>query len=327
MKLKHWLCIHPSQRWFTHKLVFLGEAARPGTVSGYRLVARPPSPQGSFARPGALPRPERRHASLQRTLLLLHCSYEPMRQTKSLPPSPASALTMGLCRLLPVPAGRWPFPTLSPQSVYRRLDPYPAAPLRCFSRFFPKGFGLASDVTGSARQKNNVAMQLQRRGSSRGCSHSFMFRLPYLLDPPVAPTAANPSRRAAGPFTPRNAHLVTQHEPWYRYVPESGNWHGGTSTRWIAALSAASHIPEPNKHLVHFYGTYANRSRSSMPYGRDSVQNKGAGEGKPAPAKRAVRKRWAELIYKIHNVDPLTCRCGAQMKIVAFVTEPITYCS
>ncbi len=63
-----------------------------------------------------------------------------------------------------------------------------------------------------------------------------------MLDPPVAPTAANPSRRAAGPFTPRNAHLVTQHEPWYRYVPESGNWHGGTSTRWIAALSAASHI-------------------------------------------------------------------------------------
>ena len=82
------------------------------------------------------------------------------------------------------------------------------------------------------------------------------------------------------------------------------------------------HIPEPNKHLVHFYDTYANRSRSSMPYGRDSVQNKGAGEGKPAPAKRAVRKRWAELIYKIYNVDPLTCRCGAQMKIVAFVTEP-----
>jgi len=84
------------------------------------------------------------------------------------------------------------------------------------------------------------------------------------------------------------------------------------------------HIPEPNKHPVHFYGAYANRSRSSMPHGRDSEQNKGQGEGdeEPAPAKRAVRKRWAELIYKIYNVDPLTCQCGAQMKIVAFVTEP-----
>jgi len=45
--------------------------------------------------------------------------------------------------------------------------------------------------------------------------------------------------RAAGPFTPRRTHAVTQHELWYRYVPESGNWHGGIRTRWIAALSAA----------------------------------------------------------------------------------------
>ena len=49
-------------------------------------------------------------------------------------------------------------------------------------------------------------------------------------------------------------------------------------------------------------------------------------EGEPAPEKRAVRKRWAELIYKIYEVDPLTCRCGAQMKIVAFVTEPASIC-
>jgi AAA+ ATPase superfamily predicted ATPase len=34
-----------------------------------------------------------------------------------------------------------------------------------------------------------IPMQLPRRGVFRGCSHSFMFKLPYLLDPPVAPTA------------------------------------------------------------------------------------------------------------------------------------------
>ena len=44
---------------------------------------------------------------------------------------------------------------------------------------------------------------------------------------------------AARPFTPRIEHVVAQHELWYRYMPESGNWHGGTFTRWIAALSAA----------------------------------------------------------------------------------------
>ena len=39
--------------------------------------------------------------------------------------------TPGPCRLSPVPAGGWPFPTLSLQSLRRRLDPYPAASLEC----------------------------------------------------------------------------------------------------------------------------------------------------------------------------------------------------
>jgi hypothetical protein len=51
--------------------------------------------------------------------------------------------------------------------------------------------------------------------------------------------------RAAGPFTPRIARMVTHSEMWHRYVPESGNWHDGTFTRWIAALSAA---PNPFYH-------------------------------------------------------------------------------
>jgi hypothetical protein len=33
--------------------------------------------------------------------------------------------------------------------------------------------------------------------------------------------------------------------------------------------------------------------------------------------------RWAELIYRIYEVDPLDCpRCGARMKILAFITDP-----
>ena len=45
---------------------------------------------------------------------------------------------------------------------------------------------------------------------------------------------------AAGPFTPRHERVVTHHELWYRYVPESGNWHDGTYTRKIEAFSAAT---------------------------------------------------------------------------------------
>jgi len=35
-------------------------------------------------------------------------------------------------------------------------------------------------------------------------------------------------------------HAVNHHELWYRYMPESGNWHGGTRNRWMVALSAAA---------------------------------------------------------------------------------------
>jgi hypothetical protein len=47
------------------------------------------------------------------------------------------------------------------------------------------------------------------------------------------------SHIVARAFTPRIARLVTCPEMWYHYMPESGNWHDGTFTRWIVALSAA----------------------------------------------------------------------------------------
>jgi hypothetical protein len=41
------------------------------------------------------------------------------------------------------------------------------------------------------------------------------------------------------------------------------------------------------------------------------------------PDRRTLRHRWAELIRRIYEVGPFVCpRCGGQMRIVAFVTEP-----
>jgi hypothetical protein len=80
------------------------------------------------------------------------------------------------------------------------------------------------------------------------------------------------------------------------------------------------HVPEPNKHLVHFYGAYANRVRQSY-----REQLRPDDETKPSPSRRAANKRWAELIYRIYHVDPLTCtQCGGEMKILAFITDPGT---
>ena len=66
--------------------------------------------------------------------------------------------------------------------------PTPQCSPGALARFFPGDNGLTSDVTGSAHQTLPV-MQLQQGKVFRGCSHSFMFRLPRSLDPQVAPTA------------------------------------------------------------------------------------------------------------------------------------------
>ena len=43
----------------------------------------------------------------------------------------------------------------------------------------------------------------------------------------------------------------------------------------------------------------------------------------PETANRAaLRRRWADLIRRVYEVDPLVCpRCGGEMRVVGFITE------
>jgi hypothetical protein len=71
-----------------------------------------------------LPRATGRLALRRRALPLLHRSYELMRRTKTLsPPSVIIPPSVSLCRLSSVPAGKWPFPTLSPRVCPWMLGP------------------------------------------------------------------------------------------------------------------------------------------------------------------------------------------------------------
>jgi hypothetical protein len=47
----------------------------------------------------------------------------------------------------------------------------------------------------------------------------------------------------------------------------------------------------------------------------------------PEPeALREAKRRWAQLLRRIFEVDPLACpRCGEEMRIVSFITEPKTW--
>ena len=140
--------------------------------------------------------------------------------------------------MLPVPAGRWSFPTLSLQSLHRCLDPYPGVPFRCFCPFLPGKLQPHQRCTkfGAPNNRRNANSTTT---PFRGGSHSVMFRLPCLLAPQVAPTAQ--ARSPTGSQDVYTTQWTGSYLPelWYRYMTESDNYHGGTFTRWIAALSAA----------------------------------------------------------------------------------------
>jgi len=97
----------------------------------------------------------------------------------------------------------------------------------------------------------------------------------------------------------------------------------------------AAHIPDRGQVMQRYYGYYANRSRGQ----RRRVEATDAQRAGLAPAdggldqaavvtpedwrRRAARLRWAELLRRIYEVDPLRCpACGIEMRVIAVITEP-----
>jgi hypothetical protein len=82
------------------------------------------------------------------------------------------------------------------------------------------------------------------------------------------------------------------------------------------------HIPDARTHQVRYYGAYANRSRA-LYRATDETTSPKPVAGKEAEPRPKCRASWARLIRRVFECDPLTCvRCGARMRIVAFLTEP-----
>ena len=79
----------------------------------------------------------------------------------------------------------------------------------------------------------------------------------------------------------------------------------------------------PYKQLVRYYGFYSNKARGlrkkletddSIPALVDSDVSK-----------KAFRKKWAQLIRKVYNVDPLICpKCSGKMRIIGFIEDQAT---
>jgi hypothetical protein len=79
---------------------------------------------------------------------------------------------------------------------------------------------------------------------------------------------------------------------------------------------------------VRYYGAYSNRARGQRRKAEEKLETHDSSvashEPLPTPPERAaLRRRWANLIRRVYEVDPLVCpRCGAEMRIIAFITKP-----
>ncbi|MCE9553201.1 MAG: transposase [Planctomycetes bacterium] len=100
------------------------------------------------------------------------------------------------------------------------------------------------------------------------------------------------------------------------------------------------HIPNKGEHLIRYYGAYSNKARkgcgraapvlageapaepSPVPPGEGSVPTcRDAGEGAPeVDTLHRARRRWAMLIQRNYEADPLLCpKCGGTMKVISFI--------
>ena len=129
--------IHPYLHWFACEArpIFNGLAtlARSPGLSKTRHVPRAPLPDAGVTSIGAMS-----------TCITSEGVTPPSSLIRAHAPDQNPPVVFGfpywtgLCRLLPVPTGRWSFPTLSLQSVHRCLDPYPGMPLWCIYPFLPR---------------------------------------------------------------------------------------------------------------------------------------------------------------------------------------------
>jgi hypothetical protein len=92
----------------------------------------------------------------------------------------------------------------------------------------------------------------------------------------------------------------------------------------------AQQIPDPRRHLVRYYGAYANRARRLYRAADEQTQVEGVRgtpsvESDPESEFACQRRRsWARLLRKILEVDPLLCpNCQVEMTIVSVITDPV----
>ena len=74
---------------------------------------------------------------------------------------------------------------------------------------------------------------------------------------------------------------------------------------------------------MRYFGFYSNKSRGRRAKAKGDPPHDAQAARSPSASR--ARRRWAALIKRVWQVDPLLCpRCGSTMKIVSFIeaTQP-----
>ena len=100
--------------------------------------------------------------------------------------------------------------------------------------------------------------------------------------------------------------------------------------RWTSArgtiegCATLARAAPPKLHTVRYYGEYSSVVRARRRAGAEAEDESSAvATVLPSTAeRRRLRRAWAQMIRRIYEADPLTCRCGAQMRILALILDP-----
>ena len=123
--------------------------------------------------------------------------------------------------------------------------------------------------------------------------------------------------------------LLPGSEQVLHFPKGSGDDPGSATPERIDAMEyvarVLAQIPPPRKHLVRYHGFYSSvargerRRRQAAEHHPETADARAA----PPPDTAAARKRWADLLRRVYEVDPLVCpRCAGTMRVVGFITQP-----
>jgi hypothetical protein len=159
-------------------------------------VPRAPLPETSVTRFKVVSPPTSKGATPSSSLLRAHAPDHnpPPRFRITLIPS-------GLCRLLPAPAGRWPFPTFLCKSVPRCLGHDPGGSLGAYACFFPNVVGLPQALP-MGRLPASIRGETSPRVMFRDRHHSSRSGL-LVCSPPRSPLPLRPRPQGSRDFSIR----------------------------------------------------------------------------------------------------------------------------